>query len=146
MINLSKLRILIVEDQDSVATLIRRGLRGIGFREIEHRPSAETALAALQEDPFDVVVADYLRGGPPGLDLLDRMRRAPGLGDVPFIIVTGHGEEPIVRAAAAQRVAGFLLTPVSAEALTERILKALRRRARETGPSTPDQEWPGFKL
>jgi two-component system chemotaxis response regulator CheY len=144
MINLSKLKILIVEDQDSVAGLIRKGLRGIGFRQIEHQPSAETALAALHADSFDVVICDYMLGGPTGLDLLDRMRSETDLADVPFIIVTGHGEEPIVRAAAAQRVDGFLLKPVSAEALTERIIKAVRKRI-QSEPK-PELQWPGFKL
>ena len=64
-------------------------LSGFGHDAVEV-PGAEAALAELEAEPFDLVVADLAMPGMTGLDLAEAVRdRWP---EMPFLIVTGHAE------------------------------------------------------
>src|SRR5438094_6696617 len=92
------LRLLLVEDSEDDARLLVRELTRGGFEPVVERvETASTMRAALDRQPWDVVVGDYSLphfGGAAALELL----RDSGL-DVPFIIVSGTiGEEKAVAA------------------------------------------------
>src|SRR6059036_3421495 len=92
------LRLLLVEDSEDDARLLVRELTRRGFEPVVERvETASTMRAALDRQPWDVVVGDYSLphfGGAAALELL----RDSGL-DVPFIIVSGTiGEEKAVAA------------------------------------------------
>lgn len=92
------LRVLIIEDDDDDASLLERELRRTGPRLVSRRvQTAEAMTAALDDQPWDVVLADYALptfSAPEALALLRRR----GL-DVPFVIVSGTiGEETAVAA------------------------------------------------
>src|SRR5437867_729355 len=92
------LRLLLVEDSEIDARLLVRELTRGGFEPVVERvETATTMRAALDRQPWDVVVGDYSLphfGGAAALELL----RDSGL-DVPFIIVSGTiGEEKAVAA------------------------------------------------
>src|SRR3989442_1756808 len=92
------LRLLLVEDSEDDARLLVRELPRGGFEPVVERvETATTMRAALDRQPWDVVVGDYSLphfGGAAALELL----RDRGL-DVPFIIVSGTiGEEKAVAA------------------------------------------------
>jgi len=92
------LRVLIVEDSESDATLELRALRQGGFEPTHVRVETAAQLkAALDAQAWDVVLSDYYLPGfdaPAALTLL----RANG-SDVPFIVVSGSvGEDTAVTA------------------------------------------------
>ena len=87
------LRLLLVEDSENDALLLERELTRGGFTPIVERVETAGALtAALDRQPWDIVVGDYSMpqfGGAAALELV----RQRGI-DVPFIIVSGTiGEE-----------------------------------------------------
>ena len=97
--------ILIVEDDERTAAFLADNLTADGFR-VWSAPGVGEALRALEVRRPDLVLLDLALGdGPGGLDLLDRVRSADGLGsridpELPVIVLTG-------RAGEADRVRGF---------------------------------------
>ena len=92
------LRLLIVEDSDEDAQLLLRELRRGGY-EPQHTvvQSADALDQALDQGPWDLVVADYSMPGFSGTAALQRLRDR-GL-DVPFIFVSGTIGEDVAVAA-----------------------------------------------
>lgn len=92
------LRTLIVEDSEHDTQLLRRELHRGGYEPVIRRVETSEAMqAALDEQAWDVVLADYVLpqfSGPAALELV----KARGL-DIPFIMVSGKmGEDAAVGA------------------------------------------------
>ncbi|WP_298957974.1 response regulator [uncultured Methylobacterium sp.] len=82
-------RILVVDDDPQVRHVTASFLAGFGYDEVEV-PGGEEAVARLEREPFDLVVADLAMPGMTGLDLAETVRRR--WPDLPFLLVTGHAE------------------------------------------------------
>ena len=105
---------LLVEDDESLRTVLSRHLRGQGY-EIAEATSAETAAAAI-EDGFrpDLVLLDINLPGETGWELL----RGPALaaaGSPPVVVATATTVSP--RLLAEFHVAGYLPKPFPLETL-----------------------------
>jgi two-component system, OmpR family, response regulator RegX3 len=116
------MRVLIVEDEDSIAEPLAGGLRREGH-DVERVATGEAALA---HQPVDVVLLDLRL---PDMDGLDVCRRLRGESDVPIIIVSARGDE-------LDRVVGleigaddYIVKPFSFREVLARI-RAVTRRGR----------------
>ncbi len=125
------MRVLIVEDERSIAEPLAEGLRREGF-EVEW---TATGAAALEADEPDVVLLDLRL---PDMDGLDVCRSIRARSDVPIIIVTARGEEP-------DRVVGlelgaddYVVKPFGLRELIARI-RAVTRRGRTAPADGPVQ-------
>ena len=122
------MKILLVEDEESIAAPLTEGLRREGFT-VEHAPNGAAALAA---GPADCVLLDLRL---PDLDGYEVCRALRARSDVPIIMVTARGEE-------VDRVIGLELgaddyvpKPFGLRELVARIHAVTRRAA---GPTRPD--------
>ena len=92
------IRILLVEDSEYDAALLLLELRDAGYQPVSERvETAQGMAAALDRQPWDVVIADYILPKFSGLLALKLLRQR-GL-DLPFIIVSGHIDEDTAVAA-----------------------------------------------
>lgn len=117
-------RILIIEDEQEIASYLRRGLVLEGYQ-VTVANDGPTGLAVAREAPHDLVVLDLML---PGIDGLEVARRLRAASEVPIIMLTA-------RDAVADRVAGletgaddYLVKPFAFEELLARIRVQLRRR------------------
>ena len=84
------MKILVVDDEASIRFSLTELLeaQGHGVRAAEHAPAA---LAALEEEPADLVISDLRMPAMDGLELLEEARsRHP---DTIVVIMTAHGDE-----------------------------------------------------
>ena len=66
---------LIVEDSDLMRELLRNVISSFEFKKVLTVETADAALQILDVNLPDVIVTDWLLGGPSGLDLLKNIRR-----------------------------------------------------------------------
>jgi two-component system chemotaxis response regulator CheY len=125
MTNARSLRVLVVNDQGSMRMLVRSYLRKLGFESIDEAESGQAALKELQNRPYNLVISDINMDGGTGLDLLKGMRAHPVLKRTPVIMVTGNSDKATVAAVVQAGVNGYVVKPVSLEALKARILHIL---------------------
>ncbi|ALJ36766.1 response regulator [Azospirillum brasilense] len=98
------MKILIVDDAENVRYSLRTSLEDAGY-DVDEAPDGEVALAKLQSEVFDFIVADVWMPHLNGIDLLQRMRDTTPQTPV-FIITGGAARIPIESTAAMARTWG----------------------------------------
>ncbi len=120
---LPPLRLLLVEDDDTVAEVVRGLLHARGHH-VTRVAHGLAALAELQLQAFDVGLFDLDLPGIDGLALV-RQLRAMGVA-LPVIALTARSDPEAEPQARAAGCAGFLRKPVTGEILTDAIAQVLR--------------------
>ncbi|GGL05387.1 DNA-binding response regulator [Sphaerisporangium melleum] len=116
-------RILLVEDDSTIALAVRDRLTAEGF-EVRVAADGEEALAAYAKAEPDLVVLDRLL---PGLDGLEVCRRMQAASPVPVLMVTALGEETDLLVGLGVGADDYLTKPFSMRELVARIHALLRR-------------------
>ncbi len=117
------LRVLVVDDQMSMRALVRSYLRKMGFESIDEADSGKAAFLELGKRPYNLVISDFNMENGSGLELLLNMRKHPVLKRVPVIMVTGNSDSSSVQQVVQAGVNGYVVKPVSQDALNARIVK-----------------------
>jgi two-component system OmpR family response regulator len=127
-------RILVVEDDPSMRTLLLRVLRENGYEATSARDGREMN-AVLSSATFDLILLDVMLPGKSGLDLCRETRQH---STVPIIMVSAHGDE-IDRVLGLEMGADdYVPKPFGAKELLARI-RALLRRANGAGETVGRQ-------
>ena len=114
--------ILIVDDDDDTAVLLRDSLRKRGY-DVDAVNSAQQCLEHLRTDPADVVVTDVQMSGMSGIDLCVELRqRYP---DLLPLVLTGQGGLDTAIAAIRAGAYDFITKPVKVDALAISVQRAL---------------------
>lgn len=111
-----------VEDDENLRLVLTRWLKTLPqFALNGCFADAESAWAALEQDPGDLVLVDWKLPGMDGVELIRRLKLAhPGLR---AILVTGFRLEDLPFAAFAAGADGFLLKPVSRAEFSVRLIE-----------------------
>src|ERR1700731_3682299 len=91
-------KILIVDDDQVVTSIYRNKLQSEGF-EVEVAKSGEKALQSLAKEPVDLVILDFSRPGMDGAKILETIRSRFGVQALPVIVLTNFCLPEEVRAA-----------------------------------------------
>ena len=125
------MRLLLVEDDLTIASPLVRGLEREGFS-VEHAACGAEARRALAAAAPDVVLLDL---GLPDVDGFELCRELRAVSGIPIIVVTARGEE-------VDRVVGlelgaddYVVKPFGFRELVARVRAVLRRGAARSDPS-----------
>jgi DNA-binding response OmpR family regulator len=127
-------KILVVEDQPSVVSIIRYHLENEGHSGLFAEDVQEGWKTLVSEVP-DAVVMDIRLPGAEGWSLIERIRNDGRYHDLPIVILTGLLEPEVVDRAAKLRC-DYLSKPFAASALLTKIRNAIKARE-VAGPSQP---------
>ncbi|HYW78425.1 MAG TPA: response regulator [Thermoguttaceae bacterium] len=113
-------RVLVADDSKLIRTMISDTVRDFGIQEIVEAVDGQEAVAAFQQNGFDLVILDWQMPGVCGLEVIETIR-ATG-SQVPIIMVTATGtqSEHVVDAVEAGAT-DYLLKPFAPSALREKI-------------------------
>jgi two-component system phosphate regulon response regulator PhoB len=118
--------VLVVEDEDSLATLLQYNLQKEGY-DVALAGDGEEALLLVDERLPDLIVLDWMLPKVSGIEVCRRLRQRNETRNVPIIMLTARGEE-------TDRVRGldtgaddYVVKPFSMTELTARIRAVLRR-------------------
>ena len=85
-------RILVVEDDSAVQSLIKMSFRDFGIHDVYCFADAESGWAELNENRFDLVVLDWNLPGLSGRQMFNRIRLSRTLRSIPVIVASGNLE------------------------------------------------------
>jgi len=126
-----KTRVLVVEDNQGDAGLVRFALRAESGAEHSfvsaHALRLEEALVSLRVKPFDLVLLDLSLPDAQGLDTLARVREAAP--DLPIVIMTGLNDESMAVEAVRRGAQDYLVKgQADSHAVVRAILYAIERK------------------
>lgn len=138
-------RILLVDDEQSIQTLLSYPLRKEGYEVVQASDGRE-ALERFGEAAFDLVVLDVMM---PRIDGLEVCRRLRARSDVPIIMLTAKAEEIDKVVGLEMGADDYITKPFSMREFRSRVKAALRRgamrRPTEDDPDAP-LEAPGLRI
>ena len=124
-LDLSGARLLVVDDEESVALTVSEVLRQEGFK-VETASSGEEAVARLGEGEYDLVLTDLHMEGGDGLSVLAEIRRRAPL--TISIVLTGFASVESAIAALRQGAYDYLVKPCIIDDLKYTVRRGVEHR------------------
>jgi len=139
------LKVLVVDDVASAREMFSATLCAFSFR-VTCVHSGEAALEILEKappnDPYRLVLMDYIMPGMNGIEASERIKKSPRLADIPTIIMTtAFAKDEVMQQAEAIGLEGFLTKPVTPSTLLDTIVAALSRKGASPREETPADQW-----
>lgn len=122
------LRTLVVDDSSSMRGLLRELLRERNYQ-LTVLGSAEEALEAHRQQPFELMLVDWTLPGLSGLDLCREVRASPGGEDVFILMITGRDRTDDLAQLIDAGASDYLPKPIDPRVLSTRLLIAERTLA-----------------
>jgi DNA-binding response OmpR family regulator len=126
---IQSISVLVVDDNQYMRKVVRNLLVNVGVKNVYEAADGIAGLDAIRTVAPDIVVLDWEMPLLNGAELV-RIVRSPGvfpMPDVPIIMLSGHGERWRVIEAVRLGVNEYLIKPVSAQALLDRIMSILAK-------------------
>lgn len=132
-------RLLVVEDEESLAVGIRDALERAGYH-VEMAFDGASALTAARATEYDLVLLDLMLPGMSGLEVLKALRQERR--DVRVVVLTAKADERDVVAGLEAGADDYVKKPFSPRELLARVSAQFRRREMDSTPppqlSLPD--------
>jgi len=127
-VNLSKGKILVVEDEEDIAELITYNLAKYGYI-IERVASGEEAMKRIDENAPDIILLDIMLPGLDGIEICKRLKQSSDVSHIPVVMLTARGEEADVVTGLEIGADDYITKPFSPRVLVARVKAILRRQS-----------------
>lgn len=119
---LGALRVLVVDDNKQMRTIVGTVLSAAGVRHLHYAPDGMEALQVMRHFPVDVIYVDQEMPRMSGVELVRGIRSLPGQEQfIPMVMLTGHSDVSRLSQARDAGVNEFLGKPVTAQAILRRL-------------------------
>ncbi|MBM3569764.1 MAG: response regulator [Alphaproteobacteria bacterium] len=125
--DLSRLRVLIVDDNKFMRVTLRGMLEAFGVKNIGEAEDGNAAWGRMIDFKPDIMFVDWRMEPIDGLALMKRLRTDPESPNrfMPVIMVTGNAEIKHVKVARDAGISLYLTKPLSAQSLYQRLVAAI---------------------
>ena len=130
-------RVLVVEDEQDIAGLIKHALEREGAMEVETAGSGDSALKAVTDDVPDLIVLDLNLPVLSGVEVCRILRGRPETAKVPIIMLTARSTESDRITALDVGADDYITKPFSLRELAARVRAVLRRQTDGADINTP---------
>jgi excisionase family DNA binding protein len=110
--------VLIVDDDPGLRGFVRASLELEGYS-VKEAASADEGLAALEEEPPDLILLDVMMPQVDGWEMLRRVQERHGVDTIPVLMFSGKVDEREAERAASRGARGFIGKPFDPQHLIE---------------------------
>ncbi len=119
------MKVLIVDDYNTMLRIIRNLLNQIGFKDVEEALDGTQALEMFNKKNYGMVISDWNMEPMSGYDFLKHVRAGSHNKDVPFIMITAESKTENVIKAKQAGVSNYIVKRFNAETLIGKIESVL---------------------
>lgn len=119
-------RILVVDDEEAVLTLLGDYLRGLGLFDVETACNGYEAGMKTQAFRPHLLIIDHILGDVTGTQVAESIRADAKLKGTRIMVMSGFLKEPEVKEVLAKGVDEFLRKPFELEAVRDKIFQLLK--------------------
>lgn len=120
---LGGLRVLLVDDSQNMRAIVAAIFKGVGVEHLREATDGADGLDILGGWPADIAIVDFRMQGMDGLEFTRQVRNGPESKNpyLPIVMMTGLAERARVEEARDAGVTEFLVKPVTARSVLDRI-------------------------
>ncbi|MDV6329534.1 response regulator [Asticcacaulis sp. 201] len=124
----ASLKVLIVEDNHHMRTIIKTIVQSVGFRDVKEAPDGASAFEILQTFSPDIIFLDAAMTPIDGAEFTRHTRNTAGGNPyVPIIMISGHSSKGQIERARDAGITEYVTKPMTAKALLGRINAVIMR-------------------
>jgi len=123
---MSKKNVLVIEDDEDIASLIRYNLDKGGYK-AHCSFSGEAGLDEAQKNVPDIILLDLMLPGLDGFSVCKKLKELRKTKNTPVIIVSARGEENDIVKGLECGADDYIIKPFSPKVMVARIASVLRR-------------------
>ena len=127
--DLSTLKILVIDNEAHMRTLIIRVLSDLGVKSVMEAEDGNFGLEAVRRSrgEFDIIICDLDMPELDGFGFVKALSQSPNPKhkDIPVLIVSGHGDMANIQEVVKAGIHGFVTKPISRQSLELRLTAAL---------------------
>nr|WP_291835723.1 response regulator [Brevundimonas sp.] len=129
MSSLAALQVLLVDDNQHMRAITSAVLQSAGIRKLREAADGAAALEILRDHAVDLVIVDFNMFPLDGVEFTRLVRNSPDSANpyLPIIMMTGHSEKTRVYEARDAGVNEFVVKPITAKAILDRIQAVIFR-------------------
>ena len=123
---MSQLKILVVDDEQSIRDMLRMTLELADFECFEAEDTAQ-ALIQIHDEKPDLILLDWMLPGGSGIEFLHKLKKQPSTSEIPVIMLTAKTSEDNKIQGLDVGADDYITKPFSPRELVARIKALLRR-------------------
>lgn len=136
----SKVKILIIEDDEDIRELVRYNLERDGF-DVCEAESGEVGLNAVLKKQPGLILLDLMMPGKDGLQVCRELKQNESTRHIPVVMMTAKGEESDIVTGLEMGAEDYVVKPFSPKVLVARVRAVLRRQVlTETSAAKTDEQ------
>lgn len=121
-------RVLIVEDDDAIRTLLERALASRGFDVVTARDGHE-ALAAVGAAAPDLAIVDVMMPGLDGFSFVLRLRKRASTADLPVVFMSARTDARSIKTGIGLGARQYVTKPFKMRTLIDKIERVMGAKA-----------------
>ena len=119
------MRILIVDDFQTMLKILENFLRQFGFKNIDTATDGQKALEKMKTNKYNLILSDWNMEPMSGLDLLKAVRADETTKDIPVILITAESKVENIIVAKKAGVNNYIVKPLNANTLKEKLASVI---------------------
>lgn len=135
-------KILVVEDDSTIRTILGMALQGAGFRDVSMAGRGDDGIDVVRRDKPDLVLLDVMLPGLDGFTVARRIRETPELAATRIIMLTARTQPDDIVRGLESGADDYVTKPFDRTVLLARVRAVLRRGL----PVTEGVDFDGLRL
>jgi len=135
----SSMNVLIADDEPMTRSLLRRVLTRECGCTVSEATDGLAALSRCGSTPPDLIITDLRMPVMDGIELIEALRQVPALAGIPVVMMTAAREQGPVHRAIELGVTDYLLKPLQADRVADRLKTVVDRLARGSDGGEDDR-------